>query len=108
MPQSEGGTKKFKIGELFTSANGDFDIQKTHLNGRGVDVISSGESNNGVIGKTDVLARIFSANTFLSPNQDIGLPESKITTSVQHSKVPLEQARSFLVTLETCWAEEGT
>ncbi|MBP3574590.1 MAG: restriction endonuclease subunit S, partial [Prevotella sp.] len=63
MPQSEGGTKKFKIGELFTSANGDFDIQKTHLNGRGVDVISSGESNNGVIGKTDVLARIFLANT---------------------------------------------
>jgi hypothetical protein len=51
---------------------------------------------------------IFSANTFLSPNQDIGIPESKITTSVQYSKVPLEQARSFLVTLETCWAEEGT
>lgn len=63
MPKSEGGTKKFKIEELFEAANGDFDIQKIHLNGKGVVVISSGENNNGVIGKTDIPARIFSANT---------------------------------------------
>ncbi|MBR5958712.1 MAG: restriction endonuclease subunit S [Salinivirgaceae bacterium] len=63
MPQSEGGYKGFKIEELFESANGDFDIQKIHLNGKGACVVSSGESNNGIVGKTDVPAQVFSANT---------------------------------------------
>lgn len=63
MPPSEGGNKVFKIEELFQSANGNFDIQKIHLNGKGEAVISSGESNNGVVGKTDIPAKVFSANT---------------------------------------------
>ena len=63
MPPSEGGEKEYKLEELFQSSNGDYDIQKTHLNGKGEAVVSSGESNNGVVGKTDIPARVFSANT---------------------------------------------
>ena len=63
MPNSEGGNRQFKIEKLFQAANGNFDIQKTHINGKGECVVSSGESNNGIIGKTDIPAKVFSANT---------------------------------------------
>ncbi|WP_300450077.1 hypothetical protein [uncultured Helicobacter sp.] len=33
--QNGGEWKEFRIGDLFISYNGDFDIQKTHLNDRG-------------------------------------------------------------------------
>lgn len=49
--------------DLFESANGDYDIQKKHINNKGCPVVSAGENNNGIIGKTDVKAKIFSANT---------------------------------------------
>ena len=52
-----------EIGSLFDGSNGDYDIQKKHINGNGIYVISAGLSNNGVIGKTDVNARIFDKNT---------------------------------------------
>lgn len=48
---------------MFESANGDFDIQKTHINGLGDYVITAGLSNNGILGKTDIKAKIFNANT---------------------------------------------
>ncbi|WP_300958034.1 restriction endonuclease subunit S, partial [uncultured Helicobacter sp.] len=61
--QNGGEWKEFRIGDLFISYNGDFDIQKTHLNDRGFYVVSSGEQNMGIIGKTDLEARIFPKNT---------------------------------------------
>lgn len=54
---------EYKIGNLFTSANGNFDIQKTHINGRGNYVITAGLTDNGVLGKTDIAAKVFSAGT---------------------------------------------
>lgn len=48
---------------MFTSSNGDFDIQKTHINGRGDYVITAGLTNNGILGKTDVTAKVFDAKT---------------------------------------------
>ena len=54
---------EYKIGDLFTSANGNFDIQKTHINGRGDYVITAGVTNNGVLGKSDITAKVFSAGT---------------------------------------------
>lgn len=48
---------------MFESANGDFDIQKTHINGLGDYVITAGLSNNGILGKTNIKAKIFNANT---------------------------------------------
>ena len=63
MPTSEGGYKQFPLEKLFQSANGNFDIQKVHFNDKGHNVISAGESNNGIVGKTDVAARVFSGNT---------------------------------------------
>ena len=55
--------KIFTLDELFDSANGDFDIQQKHLNEQGEIVVSSGETNMGVIGKTDIEAKIFDENT---------------------------------------------
>ncbi len=56
-----GGT--FRLGELFESANGNFDLQKTHINGKGDYVITAGLANNGIMGKTDIDARVFDKNT---------------------------------------------
>ena len=55
--------KEFRIGDLFTSENGNTDIQKEHINGEGIDVVSSGVQGNGYIGKSNIDARIHSANT---------------------------------------------
>ena len=55
--------KEFKISELFEPQNGDFDIQQTHINNKGIFVVSSGETNTGIIGKTDIKAKIFKSNT---------------------------------------------
>ncbi len=54
---------EYKLGDLFESSNGDFDIQKEHINGKGHLVITSGMSNNGILGKTDVVAKVFKAGT---------------------------------------------
>lgn len=55
--------KEFTIEEIFESFTGDFDIQKKHINGNGVNVVSSGSKNNGIVGRTDVKAKKFSKNT---------------------------------------------
>ncbi|WP_236863647.1 restriction endonuclease subunit S [Campylobacter devanensis] len=54
---------EFRIGDLFDSSNGNFDIQKSHINDKGYFVVTAGETNNGILGKSDIEARIFEANT---------------------------------------------
>ena len=54
---------EFRIGDLFKSSNGDFDIQKKHINGKGDYVVSAGLTNNGIIGKSDVEASVFERET---------------------------------------------
>ena len=54
---------EYKLGDLFDSKNGNVDIQKEHINGKGEYVITSGLSNNGILGKTDIKANIFDSNT---------------------------------------------
>ncbi|MBD3800837.1 MAG: restriction endonuclease subunit S [Campylobacterales bacterium] len=49
--------------DLFESSNGDFDLQKKHMNGKGEYVITSGLTNYGILGKTDINARIFDEKT---------------------------------------------
>ncbi len=63
LPTCEGGYKPFKIGDLFTAANGNTDIQKNDIDGIGEYVISSGTMNNGIIGRSSIKAKIFQANT---------------------------------------------
>ena len=43
---------------MFVSSNGNFDIQKDHINNKGNYVITAGLSNNGIWGKTEVAAKI--------------------------------------------------
>ena len=54
---------EYRLENLFDSFNGNFDIQKDHINGNGDYVITAGLTNNGVLGRTDVEARIFDGNT---------------------------------------------
>ncbi len=55
--------KSFKISELFICATGDVDLQQKHVNGKGIPLVSSGESNTGIIGNTDIEAKIIPKNT---------------------------------------------
>ncbi len=54
---------EFKLGDLFESSNGNFDIQKEHINNKGDIVITAGLTNNGILGKTDIEAKLFDART---------------------------------------------
>lgn len=55
--------KKFRIGDLFCGYSGNTDIKKTHINGKGYPVVSSGLENTGILGFSDIDARIFPSNT---------------------------------------------
>lgn len=48
---------------MFTSSNGDYDIQKSHINDVGEFVVTAGLTNTGILGKTNVKAKIFEKNT---------------------------------------------
>ncbi len=54
---------EFKLGDLFEASNGDFDIQKRHINHKGESVITAGLSNNGVLGQSDIKAKVFESHT---------------------------------------------
>lgn len=54
---------EYRLGELFESANGNFDIQKIHINGKGEYVVTAGLTDNGILGKTDVDAKVFNEQT---------------------------------------------
>lgn len=55
--------KKIKIKELFTHENGNTDIQQKDINNKGLYVVSSGEQNHGIIGKSDIEAKIINGNS---------------------------------------------
>ncbi|MEE3776715.1 N-6 DNA methylase [Campylobacter sp. CX2-4080-23] len=55
--------QEFEIKKLFESFNGNFDIKKEHINGLGEYVITAGLGENGILGKTDIKAKIFDENT---------------------------------------------
>ena len=55
--------KEFKLEELFSAESGDFDIKKEHINGLGIDVVTAGETKNGILGKSDIKAKVFDGNT---------------------------------------------
>ncbi|GAA9276453.1 restriction endonuclease subunit S [Helicobacter pylori] len=54
---------EFRLGDLFEAGNGDFDIQKRHINHKGEFVITAGLSNNGVLGQSDIKAKVFESHT---------------------------------------------
>ncbi len=54
---------EFKLGDLFEASNGDFDIQKRHINHKGEFVITAGLSNNGILGQSDIKAKVFESHS---------------------------------------------
>lgn len=55
--------KEFRVGDLFNGVSGDTDIKQHHINDKGLPVITSGLSNNGLLGLSDVKAKVISQNT---------------------------------------------
>ena len=55
--------EEFKIGDLFNGISGDTDIKQHHINNKRLPVITSGLSNNGLLGLSDVKAKVISQNT---------------------------------------------
>nr|WP_120870878.1 restriction endonuclease subunit S [Helicobacter pylori] len=55
--------QSFRLGDLFEASNGDFDIQKRHINHKGEFVITAGLSNNGVLGQSDIKAKVFESHS---------------------------------------------
>lgn len=53
----------FSFAELFSSSTGDTDILQEMLEDFGEPVVSAGESNEGIIGRTTVAAKVFPENT---------------------------------------------
>ena len=60
---NDGEFEEIRLETFFDSFNGNFDIQKEHINGNGEYVVTAGLGENGIFGKTDVKAKIFDANT---------------------------------------------
>ena len=54
---------EFKLGELFDATVGDTDIKRSDINGRGDFVVTAGVANCGILGKSDVAAKVVAANT---------------------------------------------
>lgn len=55
--------KGFELQDLFDSINGNVDIKKEDINGKGAIVVTAGTANNGILGKTDIEASIVPSNT---------------------------------------------
>ncbi len=62
-PQCGLTWQSFKLGDLFEASNGDFDIQKRHINHKGEFIITAGLSNNGVLGQSDIKAKVFESHS---------------------------------------------
>ena len=63
IPCHQGCFKKYMLGSLFTALTGDVDLQQKDINGKGYPVVSSGLDNQGVIGYSDIPAKVLPANT---------------------------------------------
>ncbi len=58
-----GEYKTYKLEELFTSENGDTDLQQKDLSEEGDIVVTSGVNNCGILGYSNVEAKVIKANT---------------------------------------------
>ncbi len=64
-----------------------FDIQKEHINGKGIQVITSGLANCGILGKTDVAANTFPAGTITVDMFGYSFYRSEEYKMVTHARV---------------------
>ena len=60
---SEIRWKEFTLDELFAAEKGDIDLQQKDINDKGCFFINSGVDNQGIKGRTDRPAKVFTSNT---------------------------------------------
>lgn len=81
------GWKEFRVGDLFDSATGNFDIQPQHLSDDGVVVVSAGTANGGVIGRTKENVIVIPANTITIDMFGHAIFHDYTYTMVTHARV---------------------
>ena len=79
--------EEYRIGDLFVSENGDVDLKKEDITGRGYPLITSGVSNNGVAGLTDKPARVIPGNTITMDMFGYAFYRPKSYKMVTHARV---------------------
>ena len=94
--------KNFKISRLFISSTGDTDITQESLSETGIPVISSGESNTGIIGVTSVKAKVFPANTITMDMFGFAFPRGYKYKIVTHARVFSLSVKNHMMTRFEC------
>lgn len=92
----------FSYSQLFTSSTGDTDILQDVLEDSGVPVVSAGESNEGVIGRTSVAARVFSPNTITLDMFGQAFAHGYEYKMVTHARVQSLAIKGHDATIQEC------
>lgn len=94
--------KEFEIGKLFQASTGDTDITQELLTEDGLPVVSAGEADSGIIGKTTVAAKVFSKNTITIDMFGYACTRTYLYKMVTHARVFSLSGRGHLLTASEC------
>ncbi len=93
---------EFRFEDLFVSSTGDTDILQNMLEEFGEPVVSAGESNEGIIGRTTIDAKVFSPNTITLDMFGQAFAHGYPYKMVTHARVMSLAVKNHAVSLEVC------
>ena len=102
MPIAKPYWQLFSFAELFTSSTGDTDILQDMLEDSGVPVVSAGETNEGVIGRTSVPAKVFPPNTITLDMFGQAFAHGYAYKMVTHARVQSLSLKKQNATIQEC------
>lgn len=100
--------KKFKLDELFDSETGNVDIKKDDIGSSGINVVSAGTGNCGIVGKTTLPSKTFSkdtitvdmfGNAFYQADEYAMVTHARVFNLIPKAKGMNEQSEQYLVSL---------
>ena len=94
--------RHFTFAELFTASTGDTDIVQDMLEDVGEPVVSAGESNEGVVGRTTVSAKVFPPNTITIDMFGQAFAHGYNYKMVTHARVQSLAIQNHKATLREC------
>ena len=92
----------FRFRDLFTPSSGDADILQDMLENAGEPVVSAGESNEGIIGRTTVEAKIFPENTITLDMFGQAFAHGYSYKMVTHARVMSLELKNHRATIQEC------
>lgn len=79
--------RKFKLDDLFNSETGNIDIKKDDIGNSGINVVSAGAGNCGIVGKTTLPSKTFCKNTITIDMFGNAFYQVSEYTMVTHARV---------------------